>query len=220
MQITSTKDMAGGDVKILVHGPPGAGKTRLVATLPGRALILSAEAGLLSLADEDIDSATIATIDDLRDAYAFLKRGDHQYDWVCVDSISEIAEIVLAYEMEQTANGMRAYGEMAKVCFSVLRNFRSLPMGVYMTAKQERIQTDDGMLFAPLLPGKQLSNGIGHVFDEIFALRTAKNEDGTIRRALLTQNDGSYEAKDRSGKLEVYESADLAAIVAKIKGTK
>lgn len=218
MNITSTKGAKGNGVKILVHGPPGAGKTRLVATLPGKALILSAEAGLLSLADEDIDSTTISTIDDLRDAYAFLKKGGHDYEWVCIDSISEIAEIVLAHEMEQTTNGMRAYGEMAKIVFSVLRNFRSLPMGVYMTAKQERIQGDAGLLFVPMLPGKQLSNGIGHIFDEIFAIRTAKNEDGTIRRALLTQNDGSYEAKDRSGKLEVYEQANIAAIVAKIQG--
>jgi len=220
MNITSTHDVSSHHVKILVHGPPGSGKTRLVATLPGKALILSAEAGLLSLADEKIDTAEIKTIEDLREAYAFLKRGDHDYQWVCIDSISEIAEIVLHHEMDQTTNGMRAYGEMAKIVFSVLRNFRGLPMGVYMTAKQEKTATDGGLLFSPMLPGKQLSNGIGHIFDEIFAMRVAKNEDGTIRTALLTQNDGQYEAKDRSGKLETYEQPNLAAIVAKIQGSK
>ena len=42
--------------KYLVYGGSGVGKTTLIASLPGKILILSAESGLLSLSGADIDA--------------------------------------------------------------------------------------------------------------------------------------------------------------------
>lgn len=211
-------------LKILVHGPAGAGKTRLMATTGDleHTLILSAEAGLLSLREHDIDVATITSIDDMREAYSFVRASikgdtDKQYRWIGIDSLSEIAEACLAHEKENTANGLRAYGEMADIMFKLIRRFRDLRgVNVVFTAKQERVADEGRLLYAPMLPGKQLSQGIAYLFDEVFALRAHRQDDGSIRRFLQTANDGVYDAKDRSGALDMAEPPNLEHIATKI----
>jgi len=39
-----------------------------------------------------------------------------------------------------------------------------------------------------------------------------------VQRALMLETDGLWQAKDRSGKLDAWESPDLGAIIAKIGG--
>jgi len=205
-------------LKILVHGPPGAGKTHLLGTTgeDSRVLILSAESGLLTLRGHDIDCVQVGSVGAVREVFAFLQVGDHSYAWICLDSVSEIAELCLAEEMTKTKDGRRAYGELATVMRQLLRAFRDLPYHVVMTCKQERIDDEGRLVRAPMLPGKQLSQGIAYLFDLVFALRVERDEEGATTRALQTQPVNGYAAKDRSGALELFETPNLAHIVGKI----
>lgn len=223
MKWTTTADAAMDRVKLLVHGPPGVGKTRLCATTGDHegTMIVSAEAGLLSLADFDIRVATVNSIDDVREVVRYLRSDANEFRWVCVDSISEIAEVCLADLKAKHKDPRAAYGELSDTMHKVVRTFRDLPMHVYMSAKQQRAQDIDGRIMrCPSMPGKQLTHGLAYHFDEVFAYCTATQEDGTIARWLQTANDGMHEAKDRSGKLDASEWPDLGKIVAKIQSTK
>ena len=71
-------------------------------------------------------------------------------------------------------------------------------------------------MYWPLMPGKQLTNGIGYLFDEVFALRVETDEEGNNTRWLQTQRDAQYEAKDRSDMLDQFEPPDLTLIERKI----
>ena len=222
IQLRSTKDFGrNAGVKVLVYGRPGAGKTRLCATAPAP-IILSAESGLLSLSDEDIPVQQITSIDDLNEAYAWLYGSEEAkgYRTVCLDSVSEIAEQVLAKEKAAVKDGRKAYGEMQDRMTRLLRAFRDLPgRNVYFSAKMEKMQNEEGMiLYQPSLPGKTLSQGVGYFFDEVFAFVNIKDEDGNLIRCLQTSSDTSYEAKDRSGKLSFYEAPDLSNVFRKIAG--
>ena len=53
ISLRNTRDVGTAGVKVLVYGHAGAGKTSLIRTAPNP-VILSAEAGLLSLSDLDI----------------------------------------------------------------------------------------------------------------------------------------------------------------------
>lgn len=221
IEIKSTKQVVDDfGLKILVHGPPGVGKTRLCVTTGDldNTLIISAEGGLLSIKDWDVDVAQVRNVNDVYEVYEFLKGGEHDYTWVCLDSISEIAEVILQGEKLRNRDGRRAYGEMADTVFDLLRGFRNLPYHVVMTAKQGREEIDGRVLHAPMLPGRQLTLNIAYLFDEVFALRVETNQEGELIRVLQTGKSRSFEAKDRSGKLGMYEQANLEGIHRKIAG--
>jgi hypothetical protein len=204
-------------IKMLVHGPAGAGKTRLCATLPDP-LIISAEAGLLSLSEFDIPFVSVNTMNDVTEVYEALKAGNSPYQSIALDSVSEIAEVVLANEKSMTKDPRKAYGELIEKMTALLRAFRDLPqLHVYMSCKQQQQIEGETTYHSCSLPGAKLSQQIAYLFDEVFALRVNRSDDG-IRRVLQTAGDSEYEAKDRSGKLDEFEDADLGAIINKIKG--
>tara|TARA_R110000744_G_scaffold42051_3_gene95196 strand:- start:1746 stop:2411 length:666 start_codon:yes stop_codon:yes gene_type:complete len=217
IQLKSTGDIHAKGLKVLVYGQAGSGKTTLTKTLP-KPVVLSAEDGLLSLKDDNIPFVEIKNIGDLHDAYSWLKDSD-EFQSVVLDSISEIAEVVLAHEKKVNKDGRAAYGEMDVQLSEIIRAFRDLNMHVLMTAKLEKQQDEMGrMLYFPSLPGNKTAQKLPYFFDEVLALRIEKDEEGKTQRALMCDSDGLWLAKDRSGKLEAWETPDLGEIIAKIGG--
>lgn len=216
--LTSTKNIDNHFVKILVHGAAGAGKTRLSATI-NKPLIISAEAGLLSLRDYDIP---VFKVENFAGAFtqAFEEAQKDDYEWIVLDSISEIAEVCLNANKAANKDGRAAYGDMNDMMSELIRKYRDLSKNVYMTAKQARVKDDvtGQTFFGPSMPGAKLTGDLPYFFDEVFALHTWKDEDGNIGRTLQTSRDHQYEAKDRSGVLNMYEDPDLGAIRNKILG--
>lgn len=215
VNLKSTKSLSANGVKILVYGQAGAGKTSLIPTLP-KPIVLSAESGLLSITGADVPFIEINTIDELHEAYTFVKEST-DYQSVVIDSISEIAEVVLATEKKISKDPRQAYGAMQEQVSDIIRAFRDLPLNVLMIAKLEKAQDEMGrMLYAPSMPGTKLGQQLPYFFDEVLALRVEKNSEGVIHRALMCDSDGLWLAKDRSGRLDAWEDADLGAIIEKM----
>lgn len=144
-----------------------------------------------------------------------------QFSWICLDSISEIAEVVLNNAKKTVKDPRQAYGQLAEQMTDLLRAFRDLPgRNVYFSCKQERAKDEQtgAMLYFPSMPGNALKSGVSYFFDEVMALRVEKDADGNPTRWLQTNRDFNYEAKDRSGTLDMFEPADLSTIAAKIRG--
>ena len=221
INLKKTGGLNADGVKLLVYGQAGSGKTSLIPTLPNP-IVLSAEGGLLSIQDANIDFIEIADMDDLREAYEWAKGSKEadQFQSVALDSISEVAEVVLQHELKKNKDGRAAYGELNTTMQELIRAFRDLPgKHVYMSAKLEKSQDEMGkLLYNPSMPGKSLTQGLPYVFDEVLALRVERDAENNTQRALMCDSDGVWLAKDRSGKLEAWEAADLGAIIAKIGG--
>lgn len=220
IQLKNTRDVHASGIKLLVYGHAGAGKTTLIPSLPSP-VVLSAEGGLLSINGADVPYIEINSMATLKEAYAWATESTDaaQFESICLDSISEIAEVVLNYEKKNTKDPRQAYGAMQEQMTDVIRAFRDLPKHVYMTAKLEKATDEQGrMLYSPSMPGNKTGQQLPYFFDEVFALRVEKDAEGNSVRALMTQSDGLWLAKDRSGKLDTWESADLGAIIAKIGG--
>jgi phage nucleotide-binding protein len=220
ISIKTTGSLSANGVKVLVYGQAGAGKTSLIKTLPAP-IVLSAEGGLLSIQDADLPYIEISSIADLHEAYAWLSTAEaSQYQSVALDSISEIAEVVLNAEKKATKDPRQAYGAMQEQMADIIRAFRDVPgRHVYMSAKLEKTQDEMGrVLYAPSMPGNKTGQSLPYFFDEVLALRVERDADGNTQRALMCDSDGLWLAKDRSGKLGAWESPDLGEIINKIGG--
>ena len=207
-------------LKVLVYGESGAGKTRLLTTTGEPTVVISAEAGLLSIRDSDVSVIEVGSIADVHEAYEFLAGGDGaRFKWVCLDSISEIAEVVLADEKRNEKDPRRAYGAMSEQMVELVKAFRDLPgRNVYVSAKLDKVKDEitGGLMYGPSAPGQQLGKALPYLFDEVWMLRVERDADGNLTRWLQTQGDNQRIAKDRSGALEMFETPDLAAVIAKI----
>ena len=221
IQLRSTKGLHTNGVKMLVYGNAGAGKTSLIATLPNP-VVLSAEGGLLSIADHDVPFIEVSDVDTLKEAYEWFVGSDEskQFESICLDSISEIAEVVLSAEKKKTKDPRQAYGALQELMGDLIRAFRDISgKHVYFSAKCEKAQDEQGrMLYAPSMPGNKLAQSLPFYFDEVLALRVEKGEDGKPVRALQCESDGLWQAKDRSGKLDAWEAPDLGELIRKIGG--
>lgn len=221
INLKTTGGLSANGVKVLVYGQAGAGKTSLITTLPNP-IVLSAEGGLLSIQDANLPYLEIGNMETLKEAYEWLLGSSEakSFESVALDSISEIAEVVLNYEKKVAKDPRQAYGAMQEQMADIIRAFRDLPnRHVYMSAKLEKTQDEMGrVLYAPSMPGNKTGQALPYFFDEVLALRVEKDAEGVTQRALMCDSDGLWLAKDRSGKLSPWEAPDLSEIIAKIGG--
>jgi hypothetical protein len=218
----STTRGAGVDrLKVLVYGPAGCGKTYLASTTPDqeRTVVISAEAGLLTLSGFDLTAVEISSLPDLAAVLVDLQSGTYPFTWVILDSLSEICEVCLSYELSKNRDPRKAYGEMQNRMLDLVRQFRDLPLNVVMTAKMERDTSGTDVFMGPSCPGQKLSHKVGHYFDFLFPLRTFTDEEGTVRRSLQTQPSEGYVAKSRVSTLDTYIEPSLAYLQSTVKET-
>ena len=188
--LTLEEAMEDKGLKILVHGMAGSGKTVLAATGGLPTIILSAEAGLLSLKKFMKESSSLAknikiiqikSFEDLKETREWLQNEKQLADWLCLDSISEIAEQILAHEKTLSPDPRKAYGNLTDQMLTELRAFRDLDgYNVLMTCKQVReVDSDtDRTRYVPSFPGRQVGPAVPYMFDEVFALRIEEDEEG------------------------------------------
>lgn len=218
---TTDKESAKHGVKILVYGRAGMGKTHLCGTAPSP-LIISAEAGLLTLRRKSIPVLTVNTIQDVWDALtwcqspACTKAG---FKTICLDSISEITEKCLVAAKKKTGDGRAAYGDMATQTIDLVKAFRDLSgYHVVVTAKEATRMdpiTNVGRA-EPTAPGQQVGQALPYLFDEVFHAFKLQDNTGKEHHVLRTKASFNAEAKDRSAALDEIEYPDLGHIIDKI----
>lgn len=226
---------ASNGCKVLVYGRAGVGKTVLGSTAPNPVFI-SAESGLLSLRKVieerrvqlnnpryDIPVIPVKTITEFRNAYTWVTTNQmaRQFQTIVLDSVSEIGEQIVASEKKKTKDPRQAYGALYDEVMQIFRDFRDLPgKHVYFIAKEEIFKAGitGAVRFVPSFPGQALLPHSPYMFDETFNLYIGTDQEGKSFRALKTQPDFEYEAKDRSGRLAPIEYPDLTYIFNKMLG--
>lgn len=233
MKFESTANISTENLKILIYGHSGAGKTSLAGTIKDSVLIVSAESGLLSLSSHDIPVLDISQeetnelkFQKLTKIYKYLQTEEAQkkFNWIFIDSVTEIANILvqaLKSKFTDRKDGLVLWGEYNDRIRNLIKAFRDLKgYHVVMTALQTTNKDEVGKRYNGVdLPGK-ISSQVEQYFDEVFNLQIHQNEDGDDVRLLLTNRDENTVAKDRSGKLNKYVQANLDYVKTVIKGEK
>lgn len=234
MKVISTKSQSFNRLKILIYGAAGVGKTTLAASLKEKVLIISAEAGLLSLADRDIDTIDL-TLDDngkqidkenrtqrLVQVFEYLMTdaAKKKYQWIFLDSLTEISQNVieaLAIIYTDPKDTIKMWGEYSKKMRSLIKTFRDIPYYNIVFTALDAVDKDENNRrhTHPDVQGKVGKNLAGF-FDEVFYMYIDADE----KRVIRTSPTDLLQAKDRSGKLEILEVANLQLIADKIRAPK
>ena len=216
-KITSTKDMSLDYAKVVLYGPPGSGKTTMGATFPD-VLFLSAESGLLSVRDRAIDVWTINGWEDLEEAYDFLRKGDHRYKSVVIDSLTEVQKKLNEHIVKKFPGKRRDYDDLMsqsdwgyaidklrKMC----RAFRDLPLNVVFIALDQQEPGEAETITKPALSGKTMAVELmGWVDAAIYCPGPTKDEDGNMQYLGQT-----IPAKGRMAKLRVPANVHPPAVI-------
>lgn len=218
-------------VKSVIFGAPGSGKTPLINTAP-RPVLLVTEPGMLSMRGSNVpawEAYTPQLIDEFFD-WLFKSKEASNFDTLGVDSISNIAEIILADELRKVKHGMKAYGNMSERVMTIANALFYLPQKhIALIAKQGLIENgrqtilqggeviyEPIMQKRPFFPGKDLNVKIPHLFDNVLHLAeaTIPGQPKPVR-ALRTKEIPEVFARDRLGNLNELEPPDLGLLFAK-----
>lgn len=235
MRVQSTKSVGHDSLKFLVYGPAGSGKTTLAGTTGEPTIVISAEAGLLSLASQDLDYIDISHDDEgnfipaskrydkLAEAFKFLN-GDEarsKYKWVVIDSLTEIGQLLtekLQTKYPDRKDALVMWGEYSQELRSMIKAFRDLRgYNVVFTALSQPDKDENGRRFMAIMLQGKISEQLPGFFDEVFFYTQIEDQEGVARRVLVTGMTEKTPAKDRSGKLAQYERPHLGEIAKKIR---
>lgn len=208
-------------VKMVGYGKPGTGKTPLLITAP-RAGGMITEPGLLTLKNQQtnvygIGRYTFAEIEDFF-AWVFGSNERKNFDTLFIDSVSQWAEIYTSHYLSKNKDGRKAYGEMARNVLEKLEKLYFLKeCHIVLICKLEVTDGgENGQVYRPYLPGKELHVRMPHMFDEILWLDNHDIPGMGRTRSLRCWPTYGAVCRDRSMKLAEYEPADLTHVFNKI----
>ena len=95
------------NIKALLYGPNGTGKTTIAGSFPGPVLILDVnERGTRVLASEDgkCKKRAVDTFEMLVQAYWYLRSGRHDFKTVVIDNVTTLQEVAMRYIMNKEAD--------------------------------------------------------------------------------------------------------------------
>lgn len=223
MLFKNTQQVSSSRFVALIVGSSGIGKTSQARFLPeDRTLIISAEAGLLCLKGTNYSVAEIKSTDDLMEVYNFLTKEPRKFDYIFIDSLTEIGQMVLAELKEDpkysAANmALKMYGQYNDIMTKIVKVFRDLTdYSVIFTCLDEQVKDGVELKDDFNLPGSSVKASIKAWFDLVLHLKSFEIEGEEPVRKFITNAAVSRLAKDRSGLLESYEDADLSAIINKV----
>lgn len=205
-------------VKALAYGGPGTGKTPMINTAP-RPVLCVVEPGMLSMRTSNVPAWEAYDVPRINEFFKWLFTSNEarNYDTVGVDSISQMAEIILTEELKRNKDGRKAYGEMSRAVMEIVNVLYYLPQKhVYLIGKQSTVDEGGIMRKKPYFPGQDLNVKIPHMYDEI--LHIGMSQVAGMPKpvvAIRTAETFDIMARDRSGRLNELEPPDLSALFAK-----
>jgi hypothetical protein len=221
LQVLSTNKINAKDgIKTLVYGPSGVGKTRLAITAPGP-FIFSAENGLLSLNRENIPYIPITTYALMKEAFSwFMKSAEARHiQTLFLDSLTEIAQVILAEEKTKTKDPRKAYGQMQDSVYELIRAFRdSKGRNVVLICWEQYMEFGMGKKAVPVIPSEKLLAALPYFWDLVLHMHHGRTDSGIVYQAFHTHDTDWWTAKDRGGNLNELEEPNLTKLFLKAAG--
>lgn len=203
----------------VIYGPPKIGKTRLAVTYP--CLVVNTERGLLSLRRDNLPKVDVYSRDEMDELltalYSDKPNKFNQFKNYHVDSISDLAEVVLGQMKGKNKDPRKAYGETHDIVMMYFRAWRDLPnKNVTFVAKETNYNELGVAKMRPSMPDQYLTTQLPYMFDFILHMTHFRHSDGNMYVGLHCRADFQTTAGDRSGTLDEWEQPNLSHVFNKI----
>ena len=219
-------------ITMVITGPSGSGKTSLIRTLPApadRILMIAAEPGLACLHGTNIDTIEVdpeKPVEHLEEIYDALCTDVYKkkYDYIFIDSLTEIGEMILTHLKKdphygQAKNALPMYGKYADMMTVLIKGYRDLMDYSVIFTCLDAVERDGLEKIESFnLSGTKIKNNLKSWFDIVLFYRIYKDEEGTSIRKLVSDIAEAPLSKDRTGRLDSFEEADLEIIINKVTG--
>lgn len=207
-------------VKMLGYGPAGGGKTPAIATAP-RPVMCAVESGMLSMKGVmHVPVFYANTYPLIKEFFEWVLKSNEvkAFDTIAVDSVSQMAEIVLNYHLNRNKDGRKAYGEMSRDMMEWLEGIYYMKQKhAYIIAKQEIGEEEGIQTKRAYFPGQELKIKVPHLYDIIAHISMVTVPGvATPQRAIRTKPAFGVMARDRSHTLAEFEPLDLTAVFNKV----
>lgn len=222
-------------LSMLVVGKSGIGKTALTATFDdlSKVCLINLENGYRTIADHPIDiydctvdangNELVRPMRHKKLLHAITEvfskpESKSKYKYLVFDSITEASQNLIEYlktVYPDKKDSLKLYGDNNDMMLAIIKSIRDLPY-VSLVLALDSIEKDEvGRRFHSVDIAGRISSRIPAFFDEVFYYDIFELNDKK-ERYLLTSNHDTFSAKDRSGKLSLFEKPDLKHIIAKI----
>jgi hypothetical protein len=229
------------NINMLIYAESGVGKTVLCGSAAavsemGPVLFIDVEGGTMSLMDfyPNVQVIRIQSWNDMQRLVKLIAKGDHGYNTIVIDSLSECSKLSMqnvmdvevatsSRDIDPDVPEIRHWGKNIEQMRRFVRTMRDLEVNVLFTALSDKEKDNKGKWQSyPMMPGK-LSKEIPGFMDIVcyYYIKSTKREGKDVKQRLLvsTSTDTAV-AKDRSNKLpQVMEEPTMAKIYEAIIGT-
>lgn len=209
---------------ILEYGDTGVGKTAQLGTLPGRVLLIATETGTVTirrfmkrygLKPGKVKVWPVHKWDDLVEAYKYLAERAGDWDWVAVDSATNMQQLALRAILnkavvenpnrDEDIPAIQDHQKWQNMFKRFVTDFNELPVNVLWTATAMRREDQEGEdLTLPAIQGKDYEIAAWvcaqmHVVAFYGKKVQGKGDKAVLIRRLLFEGVPPYFAKDRYG---------------------
>lgn len=206
-------------LRILVFAKNKKGKTRFAASAPKVLIIDVNEEGTRS-ARKDYPNAKVFRVsrwEDIAAIFWYLKRGNHDFESVAIDTLSAMQSLCITYILKQEADKdtsrddtkmtKRDWGTLAELMKREILRFRNLPMHVIFTAQEtssgDADEGEDVTVHPKLSPGSRgEAMGAVDIIGRLYRVKTKKKVGKGKNRRVKVE----WETRMLVGDHDVYET--------------